>query len=259
MVSSYSEGTDLREIEDSTKSHKCTLKSIEGSEILDKDQRQSAYITRMQLNCRNGVPIKITCYKPSNGDALEMTLGEFERIFSKLFRFGNLILETPLRSNRTGFPIQEPVTPAQILQGKLQFKFKDKTPMSFEDFGEFSGKGYRLNLQDGASVPKRTNLGAYVSLTLKMPDNKELSIAPDSTAMNGADISSVEIGYSKQLAGVGPYQFRNTHLLVRGKKPVQGKNAEVTFYWSDPVHSHITYEGMWKAPGRQMIDNWYQN
>jgi len=250
-------GTVFPETNEDANKGSCKLKNIEGSHASPSEGKKHDYWTRLTLECRGHNEIEISCHKPSDGDeAKEMTLGEFERIISKKFQFGNLILETPLIETKpNGFPIQNPVTPTQIMSGKLRFKFNDTKAMSFTlKEADYEKNRYQHYLKDGASLDKLDEPGkGYTWITVTPANGTELSTPPNSTDLNDLKITSVESGYNKSHG-----DYRHAILLVRGKKNIQGVDTDVTIYWTDPDHSHITYEGMWKLPGRKTIDNWYQ-
>jgi hypothetical protein len=84
---------------------------------------------------------------------------------------------------------------------------------------------------------------------------RKLKTAPSASDLNGMEITSASTGYSKTRV-TKDFTLRSAHLLASGKKTLQGVETKVLAYWSEPVHSHVTYEGMWKPPGCGLIENW---
>jgi hypothetical protein len=76
-----------------------------------------------------------------------MTLGEFEKILFKEFRLGKLNLETPLaRTGNTGWTLESPITPEQLLKGQIQFKWNVSEKMKL-------GRAYRRRRRSLSPVP----------------------------------------------------------------------------------------------------------
>lgn len=235
----------------------CALKNIEGAEFFEREKMKSSYRTKLELRCGEWDFLEITCHKPSNGEAREMTLGEFEKTLFRHFRFGNLVLETPLvQTGNNGYTLESPITPEQVIAGTIKFKFNDTTGMSFVPFSVGEDKGYKHYFQNGVSSSQSPDrLKGDMMIAIETPNSVELSATPNSTDINDMSISSVEVGYTKRSLGKNE-AFRKSHLLVRGKKTIKGVESNVSVYWDDPENSHITYEGMWKIPGRKIINNW---
>jgi hypothetical protein len=233
----------------------CSIDSIEGSEHVEKGQQESSYRTEIKLNCGADF-IELVCHKPSNGQAKEMTLGEFEKILFKEFRLGKLNLETPLaRTGNTGWTLESPITPEQLLKGQIQFKWNVSEKMKLGEPIVGEEKVYRQYLRNGVvtAVSKDRDAG---SVLIAVRDGAEkLQVAPSASDLNGMEITGSSTGYSKTRV-TKDFTLRSAYLLATGKKTLQGVETKVSAYWSEPLHSHVTYEGMWKLPGRALIENW---
>jgi len=242
----------------------CTLVSIEGDDWLESGKETSQYWTRLELMCRETNLIKISCYQPSNGKGREMTLGVFETIMAKKFNFGSLVLESPLNATFNGIldldPV--PVTPSRILSGRLKFSFSELGDLSPEEdeFSDETTQTYGLYLSNG-ETSKKNPVGAGVSFHARIPIPKAQPVMwlPTVNDFRGLEISRVSIGYDKKLFGrsTGDSEYRYAHLMVTGKKKINGVESELTVFWSDPEGSHITYDSMAQIPGRETIKNWY--
>lgn len=233
----------------------CSIDSIEGSEHLERGQQQSNYRTQIQLNCGADI-VEISCSKSSNGQAKEMTLGEFEKILFKQFRLGKLNLETPLaRTGNTGWTLESPVTPEQLLKGQIQFKWNVSEKMKLGEPIVGEEKVYRQYLQKGVVTTDHKNFENGAVMIAVQGGAEKLKSAPSASDLNGMEITSASIGYSKSRI-TKEFTLRSAHLLASGKKTLQGVETKVSAYWSEPLHSHVTYEGMWKLPGRALIENW---
>ncbi|GEM_PF-6295349 len=233
----------------------CVIDSIDGSEHVDKADAKSSYRTELKLNC-GAEYVEVVCHKSSDGQAKEMTLGEFEKIFAKEFRFGKLVLETPLaRTGNTGWTLESPITPAQLLKGQIKFEWNVSEKMKLGEPIVGEAKVYRQYLQNGVVTTddKDSEKG---SVMIAVQDGAEkLKVAPSASDLNGMEITSASSGYSKTRISKD-LTMRSAHLMATGKKKIQGVDTVVSAYWSEPVHSHVTYEGMWVIPGRDRIKNW---
>jgi hypothetical protein len=233
----------------------CSIDSIEGSEHAEKGQQQSSYRTEIKLIC-GADSVEITCSKPSNGQAKEMTLGEFEKILFKEFRLGKLNLETPLaRTGNTGWTLESPITPEQLLKGQIQFKWNVSEKMKLGEPIVGEEKVYRQYLQQGVVMADHKNFEKGAVMIAVQEGAEKLKTAPSASDLNGMEITSASTGYSKTRV-TKDFTLRSAHLLASGKKTLQGVETKVSAYWSEPMHSHVTYEGMWKLPGRALIENW---
>jgi hypothetical protein len=235
----------------------CSIESIEGSEYATKSEEESSYRTEIKLNCGADF-VEIVCHKPSNGQAKEMTLGEFEKILFKEFRLGKLNLETPLaRTGNTGWTLESPITPAQLLKGQIQFKWNVSEKMKLGEPIVGEEKVYRQYLQNGV-VTTDSKAAADGAVMIAVQEGAEkLKVAPSASDLNELEITSAGTGYSKTRISKD-LTMRSAHLLAKGKKKIQGVDTIVSAYWTEPLHSHVTYEGMWKLPGRALIENWAQ-
>lgn len=233
----------------------CVLNKIEGAEYLKLDEPAQGFSSRMELFCRGSSVVKIVC-KKLGAKTGEMTIGEFESVFAKKLYLGKVILETPLANTTpSGYPIENPVTPEQIISSKLTFEIKDQTVLSQALAGGEIGNGFTLTLQNGTAPENPVVERGGLALRVK-PVGGTLKQAPKAADVNGMKITSAEAGYYKD-AVEGGEALRRSYLLVRGEKVLQGVRTEISASWSDPSHSHITYEGMWKIPGRSTIENGY--